>query len=115
MSTTSKRRTRKSRKATSSETQTTSSESLIMKKPETITPEIPDNVRTQLQNVTSEIIFAAQEVGFVLAELECEKRAECPLVEKTKELVRKIRALSKLQWELAKLRQPESNAPDMYA
>jgi len=90
-----------------------------MKKPETIsprtTPEIPDNVRTQLQNVTSEIIFAAQEVGFVLAELECKNRAECPLVKMTKELVRKIRALSKLQWELAKLRQPESNASGMYA
>ncbi|RLE87425.1 MAG: hypothetical protein DRJ67_04820 [Thermoprotei archaeon] len=54
-----------------------------------------------MQALMSELIFDAQEVGFCLAELECEKRSECPLVKKTKQLVSRIRELFKLQRQLS--------------
>jgi len=68
-----------------------------------------------MQDLMSELIFDAQEVGFVLAELECEKRAECPLVEKTKQLVKRIRELFELQRTLTKSKQPPASSSNIYA
>jgi len=63
--------------------------------------DIPPQLRAEMQALMSELIFDAQEVGFCLAELECEKRSECPLVKKTKQLVSRIRELFKLQRQLS--------------
>jgi len=63
----------------------------------------------------SELIFDAQEVGFCLAELECDKRSECKLVEKTKQLVRRIRELFELQRELSRTRGRSSAGTNIYA
>lgn len=64
-----------------------------------------------MQDLMSELIFDAQEVGFCLAELECEKRSECDLVKKTKQLVKRIRELFELQRELTKIK----SGSDIYA
>jgi len=63
----------------------------------------------------SELIFDAQEVGFCLAELECDKRSECELVKKTKQLVKRIRELFELQRELTRLRGRSSGGSNIYA
>lgn len=66
--------------------------------------EIPAELRNKMQDLMSELIFDAQEIGFCLAELECERRSECDLVKKTKKLVGRIRELFELQRELSKTR-----------
>jgi len=78
-------------------------------------PEVSPELRNRLQDLMSELIFDAQEVGFCLAELECEKRSECQLVEKTKQLVRRIRELFELQRELTKTRAKRSGGSNIYA
>lgn len=64
-----------------------------------------------MQDLMSELIFDAQEIGFVLAELECEKRSECALVKKTKQLVKRIRELFELQREISASRRAARQAP----
>ena len=103
----SKTKARRSRKKASAKTEAISSTA--------ITPEIPSELRNKLQDLMSELIFDAQEVGFCLAELECDKRSECKLVAKTKQLVRRIRELFELQRELSRSRGRSQASSSIYA
>lgn len=107
MDSTTKTKTRRSRKKTSTETQAVSPSAPIA--------EIPSELRSKMQDLMSELIFDAQEVGFCLAELECDKRSECELVKKTKQLVKRIRELFELQRELTRLRGRSSGGSNIYA
>ena len=106
-----KTKTRRSRKKTSTKTETTSTSTSLAQ----VAPEIPSELRNKLQDLMSELIFDAQEVGFCLAELECDKRSECKLVEKTKQLVRRIRELFELQRELSRTRARAGTGSHIYA
>jgi len=63
---------------------------------------LTDDVRKKLGEVITELIFDAQEVGFELAMLKCPDREKCPLVSKTRELIKKVRELFELQRKLAR-------------
>ena len=63
---------------------------------------LTDDVRKKLGEVITELIFDAQEVGFELAMLKCPDREKCPLVSKTRELIKKVRELFELQRKLTR-------------
>lgn len=54
-------------------------------------------MRERLGNLITDLIFCAQDVGFELAMLQCSKRDNCPLVEKTRSLIMKVRELFEMQ------------------
>jgi len=54
-------------------------------------------MRERLGNLLTSLIFSAQDVGFELAMLECGQRENCPLVEKTRGLIREVRELFEFQ------------------
>ncbi|RLJ03209.1 MAG: hypothetical protein DRP11_01450 [Candidatus Aenigmatarchaeota archaeon] len=54
-------------------------------------------LRKELSDTITDIIFDAQDVGFELAMLECPNRDKCPLVQKTRELIKKVRKLVEIQ------------------
>jgi len=59
-------------------------------------------LKEELGNLLTELVFDAQDVGFELALLKCDRRNECPLVKKTISLVQKVRDLFELQRKLTK-------------
>ena len=66
-----------------------------------LTPEM-EKLRDQLGEMITELIFASQDVAFELAMLECEDKANCPLVKKTKELILCVRKLFEMQKKMVK-------------
>jgi len=72
-------------------------------------------LRDELTEAITELIFDAQDVGFCLATLECDKRSECELVKKSKNLVLKVRRLFELQRRMARERRATSPPPTAYA
>jgi|GEM_PF-1825504 len=75
---------------------------------------VPDELREELGNVIAELVFCAQDVGFELAMLKCDKRENCPLVEKTRELITKVRELFMLQRKIG-LRATPRRVPEYTA
>jgi len=82
-----------------------------VKKPEEVA-EVPSELpspeelqfREKISEIITELVFDAQEVGFELATLDCPNVANCPLVEKSRKLIKKVKELFELQREITKTR-----------
>jgi len=56
-----------------------------------------EKLRREIGEAITELIFASQELGFELALCECEKKSQCPVVQKAKEVIVKVKKLFELQ------------------
>ena len=74
--------------------------------PITPAPNIPP-AQQKLANVLGDILMKTQEVGLELATLECSKRAKCPLVSKTRELIMILKKLFEIRKEIEQSQQKE--------
>jgi len=94
MSKTVKKSTRKTSRRTSQVS--------AMAKPEEVEPSVELVIREKLGDLITSLIFTSQDVGFELAMLKCTQRENCPLVQKTRDLIRQVRELFELQREMAR-------------
>jgi len=88
---------RTSRRPSTSETDVTA-----MARPGEMEPTVDLVIREKLGDLITSLIFTSQDVGFELAMLKCSQRENCPLVEKTRDLIKQVRELFELQREMAK-------------
>ena len=71
--------------------------------------------RERIGEIITELVFDAQEVGFELATLKCDKINECPLVQKTRNLILKVKELFEIQRELTRKRTRKTPSSVSYA
>lgn len=62
-------------------------------------PAQQDILRDKLSKIISNILFKSQEIGFELVVSECPHLNTCPIVKKSKELIKELKALFELRKE----------------
>jgi len=93
---------KRSSRRTSRRPSTSETDVSAMARPEEMEPTIDLVIREKLGDLITSLIFTSQDVGFELAMLKCSQRENCPLVEKTRDLIKQVKELFELQREMAK-------------
>jgi hypothetical protein len=66
----------------------------VKQPPETI--EIPEEFRSELDEIMRDLLTSAQELAFEYSTLECPKILDCPFAQKSKELFKCIKRLNEV-------------------
>ncbi|MEM1542785.1 MAG: hypothetical protein QXV82_09180 [Ignisphaera sp.] len=59
-------------------------------------PEIPEEFRSELDQLMREMLMTAQELSFEYSTLDCKEMINCPLAQKSKQLFKCIKKLNEL-------------------
>jgi len=101
MATESKKKSRRSRRKSEEEEGATGATPEIRVVP---TP-LPDELRKEISDAISDLIFAAQQVVAMAVQVQCDKRDNCVLVEACRDLSKKVYAFLEVQRKISKARQ----------
>jgi hypothetical protein len=65
------------------------------------TVELPEEFRSELDEIMRDLLTSAQELAFEYSTLDCSKILDCPLAQKSKELFKCIKRLNEVAKRLA--------------